>query len=166
MFFGANPAQSFTVDASGTSVTAVSPAGQDTVHTTVVTQGGTSAMTEADQFVYVEPAQIAVVAVEPKAGLSTGGESIRIDVRANAAGIPKAILFGSTPASAVNYVGPVGADTHRFAVVTPPNRGDVHVTAVTQDASSAPSPDNLFQYVEPPPPGPPEIVGVDQCTGW
>jgi hypothetical protein len=165
VYFGATRAPSFTADAAGSSITAVSPAGQDSVHVTVVTPGGTSAMTEADQFTYVEPAQISVVAVEPKTGLSTGGESIRIDVRATAVGIPKAILFGSTPASSVSYVGPAGADTYRFSVVTPPNRGDVHVTAVTQDASSAPSPDNIFQFVDPPPPGPPEIITIDAVRG-
>ena len=165
VFFGAERAQSFTVDASGGSISVTSPAGQDSVHVTVVTPGGTSAMTEADQFEYVEPAQVEVVAVDPNTGLSTGGDSIRIDVRSKGVGVPQAILFGSTPVPSMSYLGPSGVDTHRLSVVTPPNRGDVHVTVVTQDGSSAPSPDNLFQYVEPPPPGPPVISAIDGTFG-
>ena len=166
VFFGTVRAQTFTVDASGQSLTAISPAGQDSVHIAVVTPGGTSAMTQVDQFTYVEPTQIAVVAVEPKTGTSTGGDSVRVDVNANVAVVPKAILFGSVPASSVQYLGLSGVDIQRFSVVTPPNRGgDVHVTVVTQDSSSAPSPNNLFQYVEPTTPPPPTIIAIDPATG-
>ena len=82
VFFGTVRAQTFTVDASGQSLTAISPAGQGSVHIAVVTPGGTSAMTQGDQFTYVEPTQIEVVAVEPHTGTSTGGDSIRVDVQA------------------------------------------------------------------------------------
>src|SRR5262245_8377827 len=164
VFFGTVRAQTFTVDASGQSLTAISPAGQGSVHIAVVTPGGTSAMTQADQFTYVEPTQIAVVAVEPRTGTSTGGDSIRVDVQAMAAGVPQAILFGSMPASSVHYVGLSGVDIQRFSVITPPNRGDVHVTVVTQDGSSAPSDKNLFHYVDPQPP-PPAIIAIDPGTG-
>jgi IPT/TIG domain len=165
VFFGTERAESFTVDASGTSILATNPAGQNSVHVTIVTPGGTSAMTEADQFEYVEPAQVEVVAVDPNTGLSTGGDSIEIDVRSKVLGAPQAVLFGSTPVSSISYLGPSGVDTQRLSVVTPPNRGDVHVTVVTQDGSSAPSSNNLFRYVEPPPPGPPAISAIDGTFG-
>ncbi len=50
--FGANSAASFTVK-SGTSITAVSPAGAGTVDVTVTTTGGTSATGAPDQFTYL-----------------------------------------------------------------------------------------------------------------
>jgi hypothetical protein len=164
VFFGTVRAQTFTVDASGQSLTAISPAGQGSVHIAVVTPGGTSAMTQVDQFTYVEPTQIDVVAVEPNTGTSTGGDSIRVDVNANAAVVPQAILFGSMPASSVQYLGLSGVNIQRFSVVTPPNRGGyVHVTVVTQDSSSAPAEKNLFQYVDTPPL--PTITSIDPATG-
>jgi hypothetical protein len=166
VFFGAVRAQTFTVDASGQSLTVISPAGQDSVHIAVVTPGGTSAMTQVDQFTYVEPTQIAVVAVQPNTGTSAGGDSIRVDVNANAAVVPQAILFGSVPASSVQYLGLSGVDIQRFSAVTPPNRGgDVHVTVVTQHSSSAPSPNNLFHYVEPTTAPLPAIIAIDPATG-
>jgi hypothetical protein len=165
VFFGTVRAQTFTVDASGQSITAISPAGQGSVHIAVVTPGGTSAMTQGDQFTYVEPTHIEVVAVEPHTGTSTGGDSIRVDVQAKAGFVPQAILFGSMSASSVQNLGLSGADIYRFSVVTPPNRGQVHVTVVTQDSSSAPSSNNLFTYVDPPPPQPPAIFAIDPATG-
>jgi hypothetical protein len=150
------------VDGSGQSLTAITPAGQDSVHIAVVTPGGTSAMTQVDQFTYVEPTQIAVVAVEPNTGTSTGGDSIRVDVNANAAVVPQAILFGSVSGSSVQYLGLSGVDIQRFSVVTPSNRGDVHVTVVTQDSSSAPSPNNLFHYIDP---STPAITAINPATG-
>src|SRR5262249_45816468 len=166
VFFGTVRAQTFIVDASGQSLTAISPAGQDSVHIAVVTPGGTSATTQVDQFTYVEPTQIAVVAVEPKTGTSAGGDSVRVDVNANAAVVPKAILFGSVPASSVQYLGLYGVDIQRFSVVTPSNpKGDVHVTVVTQDSSSPTSPNKLFTYVEPTTPPLPAIIAIDPATG-
>jgi hypothetical protein len=165
VFFGTVRAQTFTVDASGQSLTAISPAGQDSVHIAVVTPGGTSATTQVDQFTYVQPTQIAVVAVDPNTGNLTGGDTIRVDVNANAAVVPQAILFGSMPASSVQYLGLFGVDIQRFSVVTPPNpKGDVHVTVLTQDSSSAPSDKNLFHYVETPAPLP-AIIAIDPATG-
>jgi hypothetical protein len=165
VFFGTSRAQSFTVDPAGRKITAISPIGQDTVYVTVVTPGGTSAMTEAGQFSYIEPTPLAVVEVEPKTGQSTGGETIRVGVRAKAGLIPQAILFGSTPASSVSYVGQSGPDTHQLTVVTPPNRGDVHVTLLTQDGSSPPTPANVFSYVDPPLPGPPTVSALLSSSG-
>jgi hypothetical protein len=51
--FGSTPASSFTVNAAGTQITAVDPAGSGTVDVTVITSGGTSATSPADQFSYV-----------------------------------------------------------------------------------------------------------------
>ena len=50
--FGTTPATSFTVNAAGTQITAVDPAGSGMVDVTVVTPNGTSATSTADQFAY------------------------------------------------------------------------------------------------------------------
>lgn len=164
VFFGAVRAGSFTVDVSGKSITAISPAGQGTVHVTVITPGGTSALTDADQFTYVEAQQVKVVALQPDSGVSTGGDNIQVDVQINGNEVPQAILFGSAQAPVNNFV-PIGPDTYRVSVVSPANRGDVHVTVVTQTGSSPPSPENLFKYVDPAPPGPPAVTEIQVAEG-
>ena len=64
--FGGVPA-SFAVNADG-SITAVSPAGAaGTVDVTVITDGGASAPTAADQFTYADPAPV-VTGVSPSSG--------------------------------------------------------------------------------------------------
>src|SRR5262245_31928923 len=110
VFFGATRAQSFTVNAAGDEIATVSPAGQDTVHVVVTTPGGTSPLTSGDQFSYVVPAPIAVLAVEPNSGTAVGGETVRLKISAALSTLPKAILFGSVPAASIAYVGPIGPD--------------------------------------------------------
>jgi IPT/TIG domain len=165
VFFGTTRAQSFTVNAAGDGIAAVSPAGRDTVHVAVTAPGGTSSLTSGDQFSYVEPAPIAVVAVEPNSGTAVGGETVRLTIRAALGVLPQAILFGSVPAGSIAYIGPIGPDTHQVTAVTPPNRGDVHVTLLTQGGSSSPAPENLFSYVDPPPPEPPKVTAIDAAAG-
>jgi IPT/TIG domain len=165
VFFGATRAQSFTVNAAGDEIATVSPAGQATVHVAVTTPGGTSSLTSADQFSYVEPAPISVLAVEPSSGSAVGGETVRLNVRTALGVIPQAILFGSVPARSIAYIGPIGPDTHQVTAVTPANRGDVHVTLLTQDGSSSPGPENLFSYFDPPPAGPPKVTTIDAAAG-
>src|SRR5207302_1297069 len=56
--FGGNPANAFTVN-SATSISATAPAGRaGTVHVTVTTPGGTSAISAADQFTYAAAATV------------------------------------------------------------------------------------------------------------
>jgi hypothetical protein len=66
--FGATAAASFSVD-SDTSITATSPAGSGTVHVTVMTPGGTSVTSSADQFTYV--AQVGTLRVTSSPALPT-----------------------------------------------------------------------------------------------
>src|SRR4029077_16279893 len=70
--FGLTKATSFTVK-SGTSITAVSPAGVGTVDVTVTTPGGTSATGSADRFSYQAPPT--VTGVSPNEGPAAGGTS-------------------------------------------------------------------------------------------
>jgi hypothetical protein len=60
--FGTTPATSFTVNNDG-SITAVDPAGSGTVDVRVITAGGTSATSAADQFTYVNNITITNVVV-------------------------------------------------------------------------------------------------------
>lgn len=77
VFFGADPALSFTVDSS-TRITAVSPgAGAPaTVDLTVVTSGGTSATASADEFTYRARPQITTIA--PTSGPIGGGTPVTV----------------------------------------------------------------------------------------
>jgi alpha-tubulin suppressor-like RCC1 family protein len=84
--FGTSDAASFTVN-SETSITAVSPAGKYIVDVTVVTEGGTSAITAAGRFGYGP----IVEDVRPRSGPGAGGTTVTI------AG------FGLTGASAVDF---------------------------------------------------------------
>ena len=121
VFFGPSRAQSFSVDPGGTSLSAVSPSGEGMVHISVITPGGTSAATEADRFTFLEPTPFAVIDVEPKTGISIGGETVRVDIRAKAPVVPKGLLFGSTPASSVVYVRQSGPDIHQLTAIAPPS---------------------------------------------
>ncbi len=80
VYFGTNPAASYTVN-SDTSITAVSPAdtsgvSPDTKDVTVVSAGGTSFTSSADQFTsYGQPS---VTGVSPKSGPRSGGYYVTV----------------------------------------------------------------------------------------
>jgi hypothetical protein len=61
--FGTTPATSFTVNAAGTQITVLDPAGSGSVDVTVVTPGGTSATSAADQFTYLSSTPISLSSV-------------------------------------------------------------------------------------------------------
>jgi hypothetical protein len=58
--FGTTPASSFTVNSTGTQITALDPAGTGTVDVTVVTPGGTSVTSPADKFTYVTVTPVSI----------------------------------------------------------------------------------------------------------
>jgi hypothetical protein len=71
--FGTGAATSFSVDDSGTQITAESPPGDGTVDITVTTPGGTSKTTSADQFTYTPSATTLVADCPDTAPFSPNG---------------------------------------------------------------------------------------------
>jgi phosphodiesterase/alkaline phosphatase D-like protein len=148
--FGSTAASSVTAD-SGTSITAVSPAGTGTVDVTVSTAGGTSHTNTGDQFSYVPPP--AVTGVSPNAGPLTAGTSVTITgTNLNEA---TAVKFGST--SATSYK--VSSETS-ITAVAPAGTGTVDVTVSTVGGTSATGSSDKFTYVPPP-----TVTGVNPNAG-
>ena len=134
--FGTNAASAYTVN-SPTSITATTPAGSDTVDTTVTTASGTSATSPADQYTYIPPPVIA--AVTPSEGSSEGDTEVTID--------------GSNLSSASVMVGPnpgrVDADTeNQIMLATPPGTVGPADLVVTTPGGTATDPGG-FTYLTP-----------------
>ena len=138
--FGSTAAASVTAD-SGTSITAVSPAGTGTVDVTVTTAGGTSHTNTADQFSYVPPP--AVTGVSPGAGPTAGGTSVTI--AGTDLGEATAVKFGSSGATSFK----VNSATS-ITAVSPAGTGVVDVIVGTAGGDSATSSADKFSYVPPP----------------
>src|SRR5208283_5058435 len=94
--FGLTGASSVTV-VSGTSITAVSPAGTGTVDVTVTTPGGISATSPADEFTY-DPVPT-VTGISPAAGPLAGGTTVTVTGTGFVTGAT--VDFGLTGASSV-----------------------------------------------------------------
>jgi hypothetical protein len=121
--FGATAAASFTVN-SGTSITAIAPAGTSgSVDVTVTGPGGTSPATSADLYKYKVPT---VTAVSPKTGPKAGGTSVTITGSGFALGAATTFKFAAGLATAVNCT-----STSLCTVLSPP-----HSTAVTVDVKA------------------------------
>jgi autotransporter-associated beta strand protein len=146
--FGGVPALSFTVNFDGT-ITAVSPGGAvSTVDVTVVTPGGTTATSLADQFTYV--AVPSVSAIGPFSGPIAGGTQVTIigTGLSNATEVDFSDQFGD-PA----VPGAILSNTDGQIVVTSPNGGSagtVDVTVTTIGGTSAISTADQFTYVAAP----------------
>ncbi len=143
VFFGANPATSFSVTNDGT-IAAVSPAGTGTVDVTVVNLGGTSPTSAADQFTYVVLFAPTVTSVFPRSGPATGGTGVII-LGTNLANATS-IAFGTAQATELI------SDTATEIVVVSPAAaafGPVDVTVTTADGTSSTSVADLFYYAAP-----------------
>ncbi len=151
--FGSTPVTSFVVNGAGTQLTVTSPAGTGTEDVTVVTAGGTSATSTADQFTYV--ALPTVTKLNPTMGPVAGGTSVVI-TGTNLSGA-SAVDFGSTPVTsfAVN-----GAGT-QITVTSPGGTGTVDVTVVTAGGTSATSSADRFTYYIPAP----TVTALGPTTG-
>jgi hypothetical protein len=124
---------------SATSVTATSPAkSAGTVDVTVVTPGGTTSVTSADQFTY--EAVPTVSGVSPSTGPSTGGTSVTV-TGTNLTGAT-AVDFGTTPGSSIV----VNGGGTSLAAKAPSGAGTVDVTVVTPGGTSATSAADQFTY--------------------
>jgi hypothetical protein len=135
---------------SSTTITAVSPAGAGIVDVTVITIGGTSAISPADQFSYLPT----VTSVSPRSGPQTGGTVVTI-TGTNFAGAT-AVDFGNTPATQFEISG------NEIAVLSPAVAiaGVVDVTVVTAGGTSATSSADQFFYSLLAPSTPPATIGA------
>jgi hypothetical protein len=133
--FGGVPA-GFWVNDDG-SITAFSPGGTGTVDVTVITNGGTSTTSAADQFAYV-PAP-AVTGVSPATGPVAGGTLVTI-TGTDLTGATEVGFGGVAAAFAVNDDGSITAVAPAGAA------GTVDVTVTTDGGTSAAGPADEFTY--------------------
>ena len=121
-----------------TQITVTSPAGTaGPVDVTVVTPGGTSAMSSSDLFTYAAPP--AVTAIAPSAGLATGGTSVTI-TGTNLAGAVS-VKFGSAAATIT------GDTATQITATSPTGTGRVDVTVTTAGGTSTTSAADQFSFV-------------------
>src|SRR5208283_14619 len=137
---------------SGTSITAVSPAGAGTVDVTVTTPGGTSATSPADEFTY-DPVPT-VTGVTPAAGPVAGGTTVTVTGTGFVTGAT--VDFGLTGASSVTVV----SATSITAVSPAGSAGTVDVTVTTPGGTSATLPADEFTY-DPVP----AVTGISPAAG-
>lgn len=164
--FGATPASSYTVNAAGTAITAISPASASpgTVDVTVTTSVATSAVTPADAFTYVPnpaPSEAPTVAsLDPYFGPTSGLTDVTI-TGTNLTGAT-AVDFGSTPAESFSVT---SATT--ITAVTPPvtAAGTVDVTVTTPEGVSSVVPGDAFTYESGTPSSGPVVTGVAPNVG-
>jgi hypothetical protein len=150
--FGGYAATNVVVNGAGTQITCTSPAETaGTVDVTVVTPGGTSATSAADQFTYV--AAPAVTGISPLAAPTAGGAPVTV-TGVNLTGAI-AVYFGTSPAAIIS-------DTATQIVTISPAgvAGTVDVTVVTAGGTSATSAADQFTYAEAPAP-----LGITPATG-
>jgi autotransporter-associated beta strand protein len=141
--FGASGATGVTV-VSPTQITATSPAGTAgaVVDVTVVTAGGNSDTSPADQFTYAGVP--AVTGVSPAAGPLAGGTLVTISGTNFVS--PATVDFGATAASGITVVSPtqITATSPAGAV------GTVHVSVATPGGTSTTSSADQFTYADVP----------------
>jgi large repetitive protein len=138
--FGSNEASDVKVD-SPTSISATSPAGTGAVNVTVVTAGGTSAVSPLDLFLYVPlGAAPSVTKLEPDEGPSAGGTGVTITGK-NFSGAT-AVAFGASAASSFT----VNSSTSISAVSPPASPGTVQVSVTTPNGTSASSTKDEFTF--------------------
>ena len=140
MKFGTTAVTTFFINNTGTQIVVTSPAGSAaTADVTVVTPGGTSATSAADQFSYV--AAPTVTGISPTSGSSAGGTAVTITGTGFTGAT--AVDFGTTAATNV-----VVASATQITATSPAGTGVVDVTVVTPGgASPVNSPADQFSYV-------------------
>lgn len=164
VFFGVNTAQSFEPLSVDGPIRASAPAGTGVVPVTVITPGGTSAVTSISQYRYVDLVPPVIFSVNPTSGRSAGGENVQVLINSGDIRDVKAFLFGSIPSPlfVMDHTVPDGSLSYR--VQTPPNSGEVNVTVVTTAGSSYPTNASQFTFVAPTP-APPAVTAMSPATG-
>jgi hypothetical protein len=136
--FGSASAASFSINPAGTAIEAESPAGTGVVDVTIVTPGGTSAISSGDQFSYV-PAP-SVVSVSPGVGPEAGGTSVTV-TGTNLTGA-SAVRFGTAAATGV-----VVNSSTSLTAEAPAGTGVADVTVTTPGGASMTTAADQFTYV-------------------
>jgi Domain of unknown function (DUF1906)/IPT/TIG domain len=155
VLFGTAPASGVTVN-SYPQLTAVSPAGSDTVDVTVTNAAGPSPVSPADKFTY--PLLPVVTNVDPNNGPAAGGTTVTV----TGSGFTgeTAVKFGSVTATPVLIALP--SDT-QILVESPAGAGTVDVAVTAPGGTSAPSSGSQFTYDQTA--GVPVITNVDPQNG-
>ena len=152
VMFGSVAATGVVVSSTGTSLTALAPAeSAATVDVTVITPGGTSATSSADQYTYLAPA---VTAIKPTLGPGAGGTKVTVDGTALRGAT--SVMFGSLAATGV-VVSSTG--TSLTAVAPAQSAGTVDVTVTTPGGTSATSTADQYTYKAP------TVTSVSPTTG-
>lgn len=120
VFFGSTPATGVSYRDDGYTVTAVSPPGTGTVDVTVQDPWGTTPITPADQFTYLENSA-QVTSISP--GCGSVGDLATIHGK-NLSSIT-AVYFGTQKASIIDIT------AKKITVIVPPGSGRVNVSVVT-----------------------------------
>jgi uncharacterized protein YhjY with autotransporter beta-barrel domain len=157
VLFGNVEEDSFTIN-SDTSITTVSTGGTGTVDIVVVSNGGGSAKSQADQFTYVTNVPPPTVAsISPTSGPASGGNSVTI-TGANFTNVTS-VKFGTTAATftvtdeaIITATSPVGS------------AGAVDVTVTTSSGTSATSAADQFTYTAAS--SAPTVTGVSPNSGY
>ena len=123
------PAASFTVNAKGTKLTAISPAEvAGTVDIVVTTPAGPTIPTSIDHFTFIGPS---VTAVAPTVGSVAGGKKVTV----SGTGLTGAtsVLFGSVPGTSIV----VNAKGTKLTVIAPAQAaGPVDIVVTTPGGTS------------------------------
>jgi hypothetical protein len=138
--FGAQAATGLIID-SDTQIRAVTPPGGGTVDVTVVTPGGTTAVSPASRFTYLG-ATVSVTGVNPSQGPQTGGTTVVIS-GSGFTGTTQ-VLFGAVPAGGFTVDG-----DSQVTAVSPAGSGTVDVMIATIAGTSTVNPADKFQYTVP-----------------
>ncbi len=142
---------SFTVNDDGTIDAVAPPQDAGTVDVRVITLGGTSAVTAADQFSYVAPPTVAGLG-QPTGPLA-GGTVVTL-TGANLAGATQVAFDGAPVAFVVN------ADGTLTATAPAHDGGSIDVVVTTPGGTSPTVAEDQFTYVSPP-----AITGVKHSSG-
>jgi YVTN family beta-propeller protein len=151
--FGGLPASSFTVDASGTSISAVSPAASaaGSVDVTVTVASATSPVVTADVFTYLSngspssPPAPAIASLSPATGPVSGGT--QVTVTGSGFTGATAVDFGATAATHLTVQ---SDDTITVDTPAASYAGPQAVTVTTPSGTSAAGPDAVFTYLDGP----------------
>ncbi len=137
--FGGVAATSFTVNGSGM-ILAVAPAhAAGVVDVQVTTSGGTSAVSQSDQFTFQSPAPV-VSSLSASTGSTDGGTSVTI-FGSNLSGAT-GVSFGGVAAASFT----IGGSGSIVAIAPAHTAGQVDVTVTTPGGTSAVSPSDQFTF--------------------
>ena len=154
--FGAgDPSATYTV-VNDSTISATAPAGNlgNTVGVTVITAGGTSATSPADQYTYSAPPAPTVTGLSP----SSGPNGILIAITGTNLMGASAVDFGAGNSASTFSV----SNATTAYATAPPGSGTVDVTVTTPGGTSATSTSDRFTYTVPPVP---IVTGVSPNQG-